>query len=98
GGSFDKLKRGQTNITARLDLHGYTVDNAFGAVYDFIRKCHRNHQRSVIIITGKSGRIKQEFPRWINFPEIADMVLSFTTATLRDGGSGAYYVQLTKIR
>ena len=48
-----------------LDLHGYTVHDAnmiFCQYIDTAKSININH---VIIITGKSGIIRQEFPHWI---------------------------------
>jgi DNA-nicking Smr family endonuclease len=96
GNNFMKLRRGEINISARLDLHGYKLDEAYAKTCEFIARCQRNQKRCVLIITGKSGNIKKEFSHWVNSPEIADLVLSFTTASPRDGGSGAYYIYLRK--
>jgi DNA-nicking Smr family endonuclease len=96
GSNFSKLKRGEININARLDLHGYKLDEAYAKTCNFIASCQRNRKRCVLIITGKSGNIKKEFSHWVNTPEIADLVLSFTPASPRDGGSGAYYLMLKK--
>lgn len=96
GNNFMKLRRGEITIQARLDLHGYKLDEAYAKTCEFIARCHRNQKRCVLIITGKSGNIKKEFSHWVNAPEIAELVLSFTTASPRDGGSGAYYVYLRK--
>jgi DNA-nicking Smr family endonuclease len=35
-------------------------------------------------------------PRWLGEPELAGIVISFTTAAIRHGGEGALYVHLRK--
>lgn len=70
-----------------LDLHGLTVDDAYRATVEFIRDS--GGRSSLTIITGKSGQIKQEFPRWV---EGIPKVHSITAKC--DGG--AYTVRVLK--
>lgn len=49
----------------RLDLHGVTVHEAFGKVQEHIYQGVQNAYRKVMIITGRSGQINQEMPRWL---------------------------------
>ena len=48
--------------TNRLDLHGYKVHDAFRETSRFIDESSFNH---LIIITGRSGQIREEFTRWL---------------------------------
>lgn len=45
-----------------LDLHGMTVQEAYGAVRQFLST---TSHKDVTIITGLSGQIREEFPEWI---------------------------------
>ena len=101
GGSFRKLLQGHQKIEARIDLHGMWVSDAHIAVRDFIEMSAAAGKRCVLIITGKGGitgqgKIKMEFPKWLNDPDIRRMVLSFTQSRPEHGGAGAFYVYLRK--
>jgi DNA-nicking Smr family endonuclease len=57
-----------------LDLHGLTVADAYQAVI-----CHislwRDQTKNVTVITGRSGRIAEEFPSWLqNLSEISQVL------------------------
>lgn len=58
-----------------LDLHGYTVDQAHAATVEFLAE---TKFKAVTIITGRSGQIKREFPRWME-------TLNYRYATLNEG-------------
>lgn len=49
----------------RMDLHGVTVHEAFGMVQDHIYQGVQNGYKKLTIITGRSGQINQELPRWL---------------------------------
>src|SRR5262249_3996601 len=44
------------------------------------------------------GILRRSVPQWLEEPELRAMVLSYTAAGLRHGGSGALYVRLRKAR
>lgn len=48
-----------------LDLHGYKIEDAYQEVKAFLSWHEQAATRSVIIITGKSGVIRKEFPFWM---------------------------------
>jgi Uncharacterized protein conserved in bacteria len=59
----------------------------------------------VLVITGKGygsegaiGVLKTNVPRWINESPNRERVLAFAFATDRDGGEGALYVLLRRLR
>jgi DNA-nicking Smr family endonuclease len=100
--SFEKLKRGQMDIEARLDLHGQTQDEAHRELSAFIARAHAQGKRLALVITGKGregkGILRESVPRWLNEPALRNRVLAVTQAQPRDGGAGALYVLLRKIR
>ncbi len=55
-----RLSRGQTDIDARLDLHGLRQDEAFSALRVFLHRCQFEGHRHVLIITGKGARSSDE--------------------------------------
>jgi DNA-nicking Smr family endonuclease len=56
GSTAERLKRGEVEPQARLDLHGMTERGAHGALATFIRSAWSRGLRLVIVVTGKSGR------------------------------------------
>ncbi|MGB5427039.1 MAG: Smr/MutS family protein [Gammaproteobacteria bacterium] len=95
---LQRLKRGQLTIGAELDMHGMTATMARSAVVNFIALCREQHIRCVRIIHGKgygSGDsapvLKNRINSWLR--QHHD-VLAFSSAQIRDGGSGALYVLL----
>jgi len=91
-----KLRKGQYNVDAVLDLHGLTVAVAKVEVVRFIQICMHDLARVVLIIHGKGthGReptLKNRINNWLR--NMAD-VLAFCSATRPHGGQGAVYVLL----
>ena len=68
-----------------IDLHGMTVDEAHRAAMSFLTL---TGQRSVLIITGRSGVITREFPFWIQH---IPMVSRYDS--LNDGGAYRVYLK-----
>lgn len=101
--SAQRLKRGQTPIEARLDLHGMTQEEAHGALRRFIARMYAEGRRTVLIITGKGmqgggGVLRQGVPRWLAEPGCRALVLAIEEAQARHGGAGALYVLLRRRR
>jgi len=99
-GVYKKLRLGQYEIEARLDLHRMTVDEARREVFQFLRECFYYELRTVIILHGKGERnpdkiaqLKSHLSVWL--PQIEE-VLAFHSAQKRHGGTGAVYVMLKK--
>jgi len=92
-----KLRNGQYNVDARLDLHGMTVEAARGAVSQFLSYCLEENKRVALIIHGKGRQetpiLKNKVNQWLRG---AKCVLAFTSAALPHGGSGAVYVLLRR--
>ena len=55
---------------------------------------------NVLIITGKGARgggvIRREFPEWITSPPLSGLVIAYCQAQPKDGGAGAFYVNLRR--
>jgi len=98
--SFEKLKRGQMAIEARLDLHGKTQDEAYRELSSFIARAQAQGKRLALVITGKGregkGVLRESVPRWLNEPALRGRVLALANAQPRDGGAGALYVLLRR--
>jgi len=97
-----KLKRGGYSVSASLDLHGMTVEQARGEVTAFIRAERGELRRCVRIVHGKGYRsadgqpvLKTLLNRWL--PQ-RDDVVAFCSAPPHDGGTGALYVLLRRLQ
>ena len=98
-----RFKRGELGVDGRIDLHGFTLDQAHAALGGFIRREHGRGSRCVVVVTGKGreggeGKIRRETPHWLNQPTLRPLVLAVTEARTRDGGTGAFYVLLKRRR
>ncbi len=97
-----RLRRGQMEIQARLDLHGLSQEQAHNRLNDFVVSSHRRGFRCVLVITGKGksgqGVLRDKLPHWLSMSPISGLVLKTQVATVRDGGSGAFYLYLKRTR
>src|SRR5262245_13053339 len=66
-----RIRRGQSEIDARLDLHGHTQDTAHRELIEFILRQAGLGSRCVLVITGK-GRLGTGILRARLFDWIAD--------------------------
>ncbi|MFH0257190.1 DNA endonuclease SmrA [Vibrio rumoiensis] len=98
-GVFRKLRLGKYPITAKLDLHRRTLEQAREDVVSFLRQAQRLDTRSVLIVHGKGERsnppalMKSYLAAWLE--QISD-VMCFHSAQPFHGGSGAVYVLIKK--
>ncbi len=103
-----KFTSGKMQIDARLDLHGFTVEPAYNKLYDFVCRCYDRKLRCLLVITGKgtkkkwpeesTGILREMVPKWLNEPAFRKKILSFSYAKAKDGGEGALYILLKRIR
>lgn len=75
-----------TEINYTLDLHHYTVNQAYLMFMDFIDEHKRLNTKQVMVITGKSGIIKNEFENWCLGMKIKKIILR--------ANGGSYYLRL----
>ena len=94
----------------KIDLHGYTIEEANKTVEQFIQKCFYENVTKIIVITGKGLRsknvenpylskdlsiLKYSVPEFIESNiSLTKMIIEITDAKIEDGGSGAFYVYL----
>jgi DNA-nicking Smr family endonuclease len=94
-----KLKRGDIQATARLDLHGQTAAEAAATLRGFLDTSGVRH-RCVCIVHGRGLHSEGNVP--ILRTRVREQlrrhraVLAYTDAPSSDGGSGAVYVLLRK--
>ncbi len=93
-----KLRLGQYNVDAILDLHGKKVEEARQSLSEFLQRCRQQGLRHVLIIHGK-GRysnqaiLKNKLNHWLRQTE---EVLAFCSAPAKSGGRGALNVLLRR--
>ncbi|WP_415303972.1 Smr/MutS family protein [Candidatus Pelagibacter sp. Uisw_090] len=94
----------------KIDLHGYTIEEANKAVEQFIQKSLDENVTKIIVITGKGLRsknvqnpylsrdlsiLKYSVPEFIeNNKNLTRVIIETTDAKIEDGGSGAFYIYL----
>ena len=94
----------------KMDLHGYTLEEANETVKYFIKKCADESVTKIIVITGKGLRSKNSSNPYVSkdlsilkysVPEFIEsnnslmkMIIKITDAKIEDGGSGAFYIYL----
>ena len=109
-----KNKEKKISKTKLLDLHGYTLEKANVIVESFINKNFKEGTNKLVIVTGKGLHSKNEadpfvskdlsilkysVPEFIkNNEELMKKITDLREADLKDGGSGAFYVYLKKLK
>lgn len=87
-------------ITARIDLHGHTLERARAVLERFVFASVERGDRLVLVITGKGdgGRetLKAMTPMWLSQPPLRALVAGVQSADKRHGGEGALYVALKR--
>lgn len=98
---LQQLKNGKIKREATLDLHGLGASTSKELLIKFIIEQTALTHRCLLIIHGKGGHqgeipiLKNLVNHWLpQFPQ----VLAFHSALARDGGSGALYVLLKRLR
>ena len=97
-----KLFRGNLPIEARLDLHGFNAQQAETRLRAFIQQSASLGHRCVLVITGKGvrgeGILRRHVPFWLKQPPLVGTILAISNAAPKDGGAGAIYVLLRRLR
>ena len=104
----------EKNKIRRLDLHGLSLNQANNVVKQFIIESFKNGYRKLLIITGKGLRskvhknpylseqmnvLKHSVPEFIkNDEDLFEKISRMSTADLKDGGEGAFYIFLKKVK
>ena len=105
---FKRLKQGNYDIGARLDLHEYRIDEARVALFRFLADCTEHDIRCALVIHGKGyhsrqdddlpaskpiSKLKSHTIHWLKGHAAVQAACSARPA---DGGAGAVYVLLRK--
>ena len=97
-----------------IDLHGYSLDQANKTIDDFIQKSYLEKIDKLIIVTGKGLHSKNEKDPFVSkdlsilkysVPEFIEgnkdlmsKIIEIKDADIKDGGSGAFYIYLKKLK
>lgn len=103
------MRRGKLEISAKLDLHGYSQEKARAALGVFLQHSAEEGARVVLVVTGrgmrpgadgerKPGVLRQRLPEWLAEPALRPLISGYAVAHATHGGEGAYYVFLRRPR
>ena len=73
-------------------------DTAHRALNGFLERSQAQGRRCCLVVTGKSGVLKSDVPRWLNERLNRPKIIAVATAQPRHGGTGALYVLLKRLR
>ena len=109
-----KYKQKKSLKTQSIDLHGYTLEKANLIVEIFINRNFEEGTNKLVIVTGKGLHSKNEadpfvskdlsilkysVPEFIkNNEELMKKINDIKEADVKDGGTGAFYVYLKKLK
>ncbi len=102
------------NIIKKIDLHGYTLEQANKKILQLIEECYKIGVYKINVITGKGLRskkinnpyvskdfsiLKNSVPEYIKSnPELMKKIKNIKDAKIKDGGSGAFDIFLKKYK
>ena len=108
------FKEKKTGTYRSLDLHGYSLDEANKKVNNFIKSSYQDGIERITVVTGKGihstteldpfvskdlSILKYSVPNYIkNNHDLMKLIIDFKDADIKDGGSGAFYINLKKIK
>ena len=103
-----KKPRTTINKIKKLDLHGFSLEDANKRVKKFIIESFEDGYKKLLVITGKGLRstahknpslseqmsvLKHSIPEFIkNDEDLRDRISRISKASLKDGGEGAFYI------
>ena len=107
----DKIKK---NIIKKIDLHGFSLENANKVIEEFITQSFEEGVNKIIVITGKGLRSKNDENPYISknlsilkysVPEfikssvnLMKIIKNIDEADIEDGGKGAFYIYLKNFK
>ena len=100
--------------TRTIDLHGYTLKQANKSIEDFVIKSYEEKINKLIVVTGKGLHSQNEKNPYVSrnlsilkysVPEFIESntnlmkkIIEIKDAEIADGGSGAFYIYLKRIK
>ncbi|WP_428249086.1 Smr/MutS family protein [Ferrovibrio sp.] len=107
-----RLVQGRIPVEQRIDLHGLTLREAERAMDRLLRDCIARGQRGLLVITGKGldksaeppplferrGVLRAWLPEYLRHGPWRDQILGIAPARQEQGGAGAFFVLLRRLR
>ena len=100
--------------TKSIDLHGFTLEDANKAIKKFIEDSYSENVNKIVVVTGKGlhsqnendpyvskdlSILKHSIPDFIKKNNnLMDKIIDLKEADIKDGGSGAFYIYLKKLK
>ena len=107
---FVHIKNIRHEKIRKIDLHGFTIEEANTTIEQFVESCFHESVTKIIVITGKGLRsknienpylskdlsiLKYSVPEYIEKNKsLTKFIIEITDAKIEDGGSGAFYIYL----
>ena len=107
-----RISKKNSSKSKSLDLHGYTLETANVKIEELIKDSYDEGINKLIIVTGKGlhsdnekdpyvskdlSILKHSVPEFIkNNEELMKLINEVKSATVEDGGDGAFYIYLKK--
>jgi DNA-nicking Smr family endonuclease len=97
-------------IDFKIDLHGFTLEEAFKKIHEVVEGCYEKDMRNILVVTGKGLRskvkenpylsedlslLKYAIPNFIK-DNFIEIVSSIEEPDQSLGGSGAFLLRLKK--
>ena len=97
-----------------IDLHGFTLEEANKKIKKFIEDSYAQNVNKIVVVTGKGLHSQNESDPYVSkdfsilknsIPDIIkknnnlmDKIIDLKEADIKDGGSGAFYIYLKKLK
>ena len=107
-----KLNKEKPLKVNRIDLHGFTLEQANNILEKFINNSYENGVSKITVVTGKGlhsnvendpyvskklSILKYSVPEYLkNNLELMKKIVEIKDAEIQDGGAGAFYIILKK--
>ena len=102
---MQRLKDGLFPVQDYVDLHGLKKQEAESVIKDFLLRSHRLGLRCLLVVHGRGLNsenhipvLKKRLPIWLSRGPVKKIILAFSTAKPYDGGTGAIYILLKRVK
>ena len=102
---MQRLKDGLFPVQDYVDLHGLKKQEAESVIKDFLLQSYRIGLRCVLVVHGRGLNsenhipvLKKRLPIWLSRGPVKKIILAFSTAKPYDGGTGAIYILLKRVK
>jgi DNA-nicking Smr family endonuclease len=108
--NFKKNNKTEDHIDFKIDLHGFSLEEAFNKIREIIENCYEKNLKNILVVTGKGLRskvkenpylsedlslLKYAVPNFIK-DNFSEIISSIEEPDQNLGGSGAFLLRLKK--